>query len=368
MVSEYQSGNAQEKSLEFLYEYGLFLAKAVTFVIAVFAIVAVIASTAIKQKHKKGELEITDLSEQFEEVEEEIVHALLNKEELKQKEKADKLIAKKKAKEEKAQAKEKSKSGTEQSLEGKSKVFVVDFNGSIDAKEVSSLREEVSAILSVATHNDEVFVRLESGGGMVHGYGLASSQLDRIRQHDIPLTVSVDKVAASGGYMMACVANKIIAAPFAILGSIGVIAQLPNFNKLLKKNDIDFEQFTAGEFKRTVTMFGENTQKGKEKFIEELEETHVLFKDFVNEHRPSLDLDKVATGEHWFGTKALELGLIDTIQTSDDYLQKLSKSHKVVAIKYEVKKGLAEKFAKAASLSAEGVLGKLMQKNRIFPS
>ena len=167
--------------------------------------------------------------------------------------------------------------------------------------------------------------------------------------------------------MMACVANKIIAAPFAILGSIGVIAQLPNFNKLLKKNDIDFEQFTAGEFKRTVTMFGENTQKGKEKFIEELEETHVLFKDYVNEHRPSLDLDKVATGEHWFGTKALELGLIDTIQTSDDYLQKLSKSHKVVAIKYEVKKGLAEKFAKAASLSAEGVLGKLMQKNRIFP-
>ncbi len=167
---------------------------------------------------------------------------------------------------------------------------------------------------------------------------------------------------------MACVANNIIAAPFAILGSIGVIAQLPNFNKLLKKNDIDFEQFTAGEFKRTVTMFGENTEKGKEKFIEELEETHVLFKDFVNQHRPSLNLDKVATGEHWFGTTALELGLIDTIQTSDDYLQKLSKSHKVVAIKYEVKKGLAEKFAKAASLSAESVVGKLMQKNRIFPS
>ena len=354
--------------MEFLYEYGLFLAKTVTFVVAVIAIVAVIATSAIKQKHKKGELEITDLSEQFEEVEEEIVHALLNKEELKQKEKADKLIAKKKAKEEKALAKENAKSENDKVIEGKSRVFVIDFKGSIDAKEVSSLREEVSAILSVATKNDEVFVRLESGGGMVHGYGLASSQLDRIRQHEIPLTVSVDKVAASGGYMMACVANKIIAAPFAILGSIGVIAQLPNFNKLLKKNDIDFEQFTAGEFKRTVTMFGENTQKGKEKFIEELEETHVLFKDYVNEHRPSLDLDKVATGEHWFGTKALELGLIDTIQTSDDYLQKLSKSHKVVAIKYEVKKGLAEKFAKAASLSVEGVLGKLMQKNRIFPS
>ncbi|MCW8832124.1 MAG: protease SohB, partial [Colwellia sp.] len=293
--------------MEFLYEYGLFLAKTVTFVIAVIAIVAVAAASAIKQKHKKGELEITDLSEQFEDVEQEVVHALLNKEELKQKEKADKKIAKEQAKKEKALAKESANSDSEDATEAKSRVFVIDFKGSIDAKEVSSLREEVTAILSVASKNDEVFVRLESGGGMVHGYGLASSQLDRIRQREIPLTVSVDKVAASGGYMMACVANNIIAAPFAILGSIGVIAQLPNFNKLLKKNDIDFEQFTAGEFKRTVTMFGENTEKGKEKFIEELEETHVLFKDFVSEHRPSLDLEKVATGEHWFGTKALEL-------------------------------------------------------------
>ena len=353
--------------MEFLYEYGLFLAKTVTFVMAVITIVVVATASAIKHKHKKGELEITDLSEQFEEVEQEMVHALLNKEELKQKEKNDKKLVKEKAKADKLLAKKKEKPASDKE-ESKSKVFVINFKGSIDAKEVSSLREEVSAILSVVTKNDEVFVKLESGGGMVHGYGLASSQLDRIRQHEIPLTVSVDKVAASGGYMMACVANNIIAAPFAILGSIGVIAQLPNFNKLLKKNDIDFEQFTAGEFKRTVTMFGENTEKGKEKFIEELEETHILFKDFVSEHRPSLDLEKVATGEHWFGTKALELGLIDTIQTSDDYLQKLSKSHKVIAIKYEVKKGLAEKFAKAASLSIEGVLGKLLQKNRIFPS
>ncbi|WP_159821061.1 protease SohB [Colwellia sp. 20A7] len=353
--------------MEFLYEYGLFLAKTITFVIAVVAIVVVATASAIKHKHKKGELEITDLSEQFEEVEQEIVHALLNDEELKQKEKKDKKLAKEKAKADKVLAKKKEKSDDDIEVKSKSKVFVLDFKGSIDAKEVSSLREEVSAILSVATKDDEVFVRLESGGGMVHGYGLASSQLDRIRQHEIPLTVSVDKVAASGGYMMACVANNIIAAPFAILGSIGVIAQLPNFNKLLKKNDIDFEQFTAGEFKRTVTMFGENTEKGKEKFIEELEETHVLFKDFVSAHRPSLDLAKVATGEHWFGTTALELGLVDSIQTSDDYLQKLSKSHKVVAIKYEVKKGLAEKFSKAASLSVDGILGKLMQKNRIFP-
>ena len=349
--------------MEFLYEYGMFLAKTVTFVLAVIAIIVAIAGAAIKQQHKKGELDITDLSEQFEETEEDIIHALLTKDELKEKEKKDKKLTKDKAKEEKKAAK-----NGDSKEPNKSHVFVIDFNGSIDAKEVSSLREEVSAILSVANKEDEVFVRLESGGGMVHGYGLASSQLDRLRQHDIPLTVSVDKVAASGGYMMACVANNIIAAPFAILGSIGVIAQVPNFNKLLKKNDIDFEQFTAGEFKRTVTMFGENTEKGKAKFVEELEETHVLFKNFVNEHRPSLDITKVATGEHWFGTTALELGLVDSIQTSDDYLQAKAKSHKVVAIKYEVKKGLAEKFSKAASLSADSFIGKLMQRNRVFPS
>lgn len=348
--------------MEFLYEYGLFLAKAVTFVIAVVAIVAVIASSAMKQGSKKGELEITDISEQLNDLEDEVVHHLLTKEQLKEKEKSDKKIAKEKQKADKAAAKSQDENEVEP------KLFVIDFKGSIDAKEVTSLREEVTAVLSVATPKDEVFVRLESGGGMVHGYGLASSQLDRIRQRDIPLTASVDKVAASGGYMMACVANNIVAAPFAIVGSIGVLAQVPNFNKLLKKNDIDYEQFTAGEFKRTVTMFGENTDKGREKFSEELEETHVLFKNFVSEHRPTLDIAKVATGEHWFGTKALELGLIDEIQTSDDYIQARYKSHKIIHLKYATKKGLAEKFSKAASLSAESFLGKLWQNSRIFPS
>ncbi len=351
--------------LEFLYEYGMFLAKAVTFVVAIIAIIVAITSAAMKQGGKKGELEITDLSEQYADIEEDFIHHLLSKEELKEKEKQDKKDAKIKAKEDKKAAKTKS---TDDDKETPARLFVVDFKGSIDAKEVSSLREEISAILTVATPKDEVFIRLESGGGMVHGYGLAASQLDRIRQHNIPLTASVDKVAASGGYMMACVADKIISAPFAILGSIGVIAQVPNFNKLLKKNDIDYEQFTAGEFKRTVTMFGENTDKGREKFVEELEETHVLFKEFVSEHRPSLDVAKVATGEHWFGLKAKELGLVDNIQTSDDYLQAASKEQKVISVKYATKKGLAEKFSKAASLSIENVIGKIWQNNRIFPS
>jgi serine protease SohB len=341
--------------LEFLYEYGLFLAKTVTFVVAVIAILAAITATALKQKHKKGELEITDLSEQFTDIQDEVIHHLLSKDELKTKEKEDKKAAKIKAKSKEPEV-------------TKARVFVIDFKGSIDAKEVTSLREEVTAILTVAKPEDEVFVRLESGGGMVHGYGLASSQLDRLRQKNIPLTVSVDKVAASGGYMMACVANTIISAPFAIVGSIGVIAQIPNFNKILKKNDIEFEQLTAGEFKRTLTMFGENTDSGREKFVEELEETHELFKTFVGEHRPSLDMSKVATGEHWFGLKAHELGLVDNIQTSDDYLMVASKDKKVLSIKYAMKKGLAEKFSKAASLSVESIISKIWQNNRIFPS
>ncbi len=343
--------------MEFLYEYGLFFAKVFTFVIAIVVVFATAAGAAHKQKHKKGELDINDLSEQYADVEHHMIEHLLDKDELKKHEKE----LKKKAKEE-----EKANKGKDKPV--KERLFVIDFKGSIDAKEVDSLREEVSAVLSVAKPEDEVLVRLESGGGMVHGYGLASSQLDRIRQQGIPLTVSVDKVAASGGYMMACVGDKILAAPFAIIGSIGVIAQIPNFNKLLKKTDIEFEQLTAGEYKRTLTMFGENTDKAREKFVEELEETHELFKTFVNEHRPSLDIAKVATGEHWFGIKAKELGLIDNIQTSDDYLQQQAKDKLVISVKYSLKKGLADKISKAASLSIEKTVGKLMQNNRIFPS
>ncbi|MEW6991091.1 protease SohB [Colwelliaceae bacterium 6441] len=351
--------------MEFLYEYGLFLAKAITFVLAFAAIVALIATSAMKQGSKKGELEIIDISEQLQDIEDEMTHHLLNKEQLKEKEKQDKKAAKEKEKADKAAAKQNSNSS---GVEHESKLFVIDFIGSIDAKEVSALREEVTAILLVATEEDEVLVRLESAGGMAHCYGLAASQLDRLRQANIPLTVAVDKVAASGGYMMACVANKILSAPFAILGSIGVIAQIPNFNKILKKNDVEFEQLTAGKFKRTLTMFGENTDEGREKFIEEIEEMHDLFKAHVTEHRPALDIEHVATGETWSGKKAIDVGLVDEIITSDDYLCKASKNSKVIGVKYATKKGLAEKFSKAASLSAESFLGKLWQNNRIFPS
>jgi len=228
---------------------------------------------------------------------------------------------------------------------------------------VSSLREEITAIISVATEKDEVFVRLESGGGMVHGYGLAASQLQRLKDNNIPLTISVDKVAASGGYMMACVANKVIAAPFSIIGSIGVIAQIPNFNKVLKKHDVEFEQLTAGQYKRTLTMFGENDDLGREKFKQELEETHQLFKHFVSEHRPQLNIDKVATGEHWYGTQAFDLQLIDKVQTSDDYLLEQFKNKHIVQVRYQKSKKLAEKIGKSVASSVQTSLMTIMQTN-----
>jgi len=215
---------------------------------------------------------------------------------------------------------------------------VLNFHGDLRAAAVASLREEVTAVLTAAQPEDEVMVRLESVGGLVHAYGLAAAQLLRIRDRRIKLTVAVDKVAASGGYLMACVADRIIAAPFAILGSIGVIAQLPNFNRLLKKHDIDYEQFMAGEFKRTVTLFGENTDKGRHKFQEEIEVTHTLFKEFVKSHRPQLDLDQVATGEYWYGTRALEHRLADELRTSDDYLLDASASADLYEVTFTGKK------------------------------
>ena len=215
----------------------------------------------------------------------------------------------------------------------------------MDAREVASLREEVSAVIGVARPGDEVLLRLESGGGVVHGYGLAASQLQRLRDKDITLTVAIDKVAASGGYMMACVADKILAAPFAIVGSIGVIAQLPNFNKLLKKHDIEFEMHTAGQYKRTITMFGENDDLGREKFREELGAIHERFKGFVAEHRPGLDIDQVTTGEHWLASQAKQLGLVDALCTSDDYLLAQASQHKVVGISYRKPKSLTQRLS-----------------------
>ncbi|CAI3127327.1 putative protease SohB [Acinetobacter oleivorans] len=243
------------------------------------------------------------------------------------------------------------------------KIFVLDFKGDIQASAVENLREEITLILATAkAGRDRVVVRLESPGGMVHGYGLAAAQLVRLRDAGFHLTICVDKVAASGGYMMACIANEIIAAPFAIVGSIGVVAQVPNFNRLLKQHNVDFELYTAGQYKRTVTMFGENTPEGKAKFEEELQQTHVLFKHFVEKYRPQLNVDKVATGEHWYGEDALELNLIDKLQTSDEYLLALLPQHDVYVINTRKKATLGEKLGLQAAQMADSLIPAVMNK------
>lgn len=323
--------------MEFLYEYGLFLAKAVTIVLAIGVIIGLAAAAKKGKGAKKGELCVSNITEEYEQMKDSVEEHLFSEKELKEKQKAAKKQAKADKKNKKAESTD------------KSRLFVIDFKGSMDASEVELLRHEVTGVLAVATDKDEVLVRLESGGGVVHGYGLAASQLARIREKNIPLTVSIDKVAASGGYMMACVADKIIAAPFAIVGSIGVIAQMPNFNKLLKKNDIEFEQMTAGEFKRTLTIFGENTDKAREKFKEELEEIHHLFVEHIQTYRPVLDVPKVATGEHWMASQAKSLGLLDELQTSDDYISQKIDSSNVYNFKYKVHKNLADRLPIAAS-------------------
>jgi serine protease SohB len=231
------------------------------------------------------------------------------------------------------------------------RVYVLNFKGDVHASEASSLRECITAILAVAKSSDEIVVLLESTGGTVHDYGFAASQLQRVRNKGIKLTVAVDKVAASGGYMMACVADYIIAAPFAIIGSIGVIGQMPNFNRLLKKMDIDFEQMTAGNFKRTLTLFGENTEKGRLKAQEEIEETHQLFKEFVLENRPEMDVETIATGEHWYGKRALALNLVDELCTSDDYLCAAAEQADLFMVSYIRRKVFLEKlFSSVPSL------------------
>ena len=342
---------------EFLSEYGMFLAKSVTLVVAVLFLVGGIIATAARNRHgqDEGTLRVKHLNEEIRALKEgltdEILPAAMRKKVLKQRKK-----------EQKQKDKEQDKQAKAGEPEERSRVFVLDFNGDIQASAVGNLRNEISAVLQVASDKDEVVVRLESPGGLVHSYGLAASQLKRVRDREIPLTICVDQVAASGGYMMACIGSRLMAAPFAVIGSIGVVAQIPNFHRLLKKNNVDVELMTAGEYKRTLTIFGENTDKMREKFQEELDDTHLLFKQFVRDNRASLDLDKVATGEHWFGLRALELGLVDELKTSDEYLVERSDQAEVFEVRWEEKRRLIDRLGLAAEGAITRSLNRVLQR------
>ncbi len=314
---------------EFLFEYGLFFAKSATLVLALLVCLAAL-TTAVREArpHSLERLEVEPLNLRLEHMRDSLESEVLDEATLKK-------LTKQRRKAEKAKAK---------SPDSRARLYVLDFDGDLHASAVSQLREEITALLQVLRKEDEVLLRLESEGGLVHAYGLAASQLKRLRDRQIKLTVAVDKVAASGGYLMACIGDTILAAPFAIVGSIGVVAQIPNVHRLLKKHDIDVEVHTAGIHKRTLTMLGQNTDAAREKFREELEDTHALFKQFVTEHRPQVAIDQVSTGEHWFGTRALAIQLVDTLKTSDDYLLERAPAADLYAVRYRRKKPLAERL------------------------
>lgn len=328
--------------LEFLFEYGLFLAKSVTVLVVILVVIGSVAALAQKNKpHHEGHIEVKHLNQRFDKMRDVLREAVWSATELKKQHKLDK----KKDKQEKKR--EKKHGETDQPA--KKHIYVLKFDGDLKASAAENLRQEITAVLTLAGESDEVVVNLESSGGMVHTYGFAASQLDRVKNRNIPLTVCVDKVAASGGYMMACIADKILAAPFAVMGSIGVVAQIPNFHRLLKKNEVDVEMLTAGEYKRTLTIFGENTERDRDKFRQDLEDTHLLFKEFVKTHRPVVDIEQVATGETWYGTRALGKKLVDALQTSDEYLLQQSAAAEIYAVTYREKKSIQERFGMVAS-------------------
>lgn len=385
--------------MEFLSDYGLFLAKVVTIVVALLVLVGFIVANREHLKERvQGHIDVTHLNDRYEQMKETLLEAVMDKHEFarrkkqqaKEKKAREKALQKKHKAELKKKPREKvqhkglestetplpeqgeadAESGeqhtpvlvTEKPAGERKRIFVLNFDGDIKASALDHLREEITAVLQVAEPGDEVLVCLESPGGMVANYGLAASQLARVRSAGIQLTIAVDKVAASGGYMMACVGDRILAAPFAMLGSIGVLAQLPNFNRLLKRHDVDFELFTAGEYKRTVTMFGENTPEGREKFQSDIEEIHALFQHFIGEYRPSLDVNKVATGEVWFGQRALDLGLVDELKTSDEYLTSCAKDADLYQVEYKEKKNIARKIGLAAQAGVEAATTRLFSR------
>lgn len=312
----------------------LFLGETLVVVAAILVVLAGVLALLAKGKvAATGRLQLTKLNTALAERRDQLLSAMQDKTALKAVRKADKKAAKK------AQ-----KAAKQTSLEQRKRIFLLEFCGDIKASQVSQLREEITAILQVAQTTDEVVLKLESPGGVVHGYGLAASQLSRLRDRHIPLTVCIDKVAASGGYLMACVADHIIAAPFAIIGSIGVVAQIPNVHRLLKKHDIDFEQITAGEYKRTLTVFGENTQHAREKMQQDLQEIHLAFKEYIGVNRVGVDLERVATGEHWLASDALKLKLVDRLQTSDDYLLYASHHADIYQLTTTVKRSWSQKL------------------------
>ncbi len=333
--------------MEFVLQYGLFVAKTATIVVAAGVLIALVAGLS-RRGRQPDRLQVTRLNDHYRSLKQTLEASILPRRHFKVEEKA------------RRQERKALRKRSAEEAEKSRRVFVINFRGDIRASAVAALREEVTALLTIARAEDEVVLRLENAGGLVHDHGLAASQLERIRSRGIPLTVAVDKIAASGGYMMACVADRILAAPFAVLGSIGVLMQLPNFHRILDAHGVDFELLKGGEYKRKLTVFGENSDVDRARMQQEIDDTHTLFKNFVGEHRPQLDMGAVATGEHWYGRQALELVLCDELRTSDDYLLAASQEAELYELVYTARKPLARKLATLMGNLTDGVLRRRM--------
>ena len=336
--------------MEILIDYGVFLLQTLTIVLAVIVVIA--ASTrASKGESARGSLQVTNLSERLEKQTSAVAKQI--EQSVTQSDRSR--LARIKAWI--TNLGKKSSDTTQNAThEPKPVIIVLEFKGDMKASQVNGLREEISEIIRMDPKPARVILKLTSPGGLVYAYGLAGSQLARLKEHEIPLTACVDTVAASGGYMMAVCADEIIAAPFAVLGSIGVVAQIPNINRLLKRNDVDVELHTAGAHKRTLTVLGENTPEGRKKFKEDLEQTHHLFKDWIAQRRPDLDLNQVADGSIFYGADALTHGLCDRVATSDDVMMEYAAEHRLFELKWIEKKSFAQRLGRD---TADGAMDRL---------
>jgi serine protease SohB len=327
--------------MAFWLDIAAFLVKALIIVAAIGGLAILIARLARSGEAKDREIKVRSLNERYDDMRDAMDGVLLNKKERK-------ALAKSAKKEVKASAK------ARRGQEPGKRIYVLAFKGDMRASAVKRLGSEIDAVLIAARPGtDEAIIRIDSPGGTVTGYGLAAAEILRLREHKIKVTASVDQVAASGGYMMACAADRIVAAPFAVVGSIGVVAPVPNLHRLLKKNEIEFEEMTAGEFKRTVSVLGEITPEGREHFRGKLDATHEAFKAHVKQCRPNVDLAEVANGDHWLAGEALGLGLVDELSTGDELLFRARDRARLYEVTTEAKKTLFQQLMSGWGVAAQ---------------
>lgn len=328
-------------------DYFLFLLKSITVVMAIVIIAGTIIR-ATKEGHEpsQGKLSITRLNKALEAIRLRMQQETLGKKALKKEVKALKEQHKKEDK----------------SNDDKPNAYTIRFKGDIQASQVDALRQEVTAILTTAKAGEEVVISIESPGGAVPGYGLAASQILRLKEADLKVTACVDQVAASGGYMMACVADRILAAPFSIVGSIGVLSQVPNIHRFLKRFDVDVDVLTAGKHKAPMTLMGENTEEGKQKHVQDLNAIHTRFKELVKLHREELNIDDVSEGDFWLAEDALKLNLVDEISTSDAYIMSLCAQANVYRVQWQPHKSFEQRIKGATSALMSAMENRLMQR------